>query len=235
VNALVRLWKLFVAPQQLFEHLREKPDWVLPFLLVAVVTTVAFIPIHPIYRDFQYQMIDKMVDEGKLDEKQAGLAYESVESPIRIVFDYAARPVLYLLMLLVQSLFFYWGANLLGGEATFKKGLAVTAYSGLVFVPGAIITDILILIKRDLLSGLNLAKILPAEMAEGSFLSRIVYQFLGHFEVFQVWALVLMCIGVAATMRLSKAKSYALVFVLWGIWIIISIVLTEVFGGFQAV
>jgi hypothetical protein len=235
MNAFVRLLRPFVAPQQLFEHLREKPDWFLPFILVAIVTTAAMLPIYSIYKDFQYQAIDKMLEDGKLDTEQAGFAYEAVGSPVRTIFDFAVRPVFYLIILLVQALFFYLGANMLGGESTFKKSLAVAAYSSLVFVPGAIITDILILIKRDMLSGLNLAKILPADMAEGGLFSRIFYQLLSHFDVFQVWALVLMSIGIAVTMQLSKAKSYALIFVLWGIWIVISIVLAEVFGGLQAV
>lgn len=234
MNPLKRILNLFCAPGELFAHLQEKPDWFIPFLVVAVFSLAAFAVVYPIYTDFQYEVLDQMVEDGKLNEEQAVGAYQSLESPVRMTIEFASRPVVFLLVILMQALFLYLGSNMLGGDGTFKRGLAVVSYSNLVFVLGAIVNTILVFLKRDIMVGLNLSKVLPADMADAGGFLQIIYKILGHFDVFQIWALVLMSIGVSITMSLSRNKGYGLVFTLWGIWIAVSIVISEVFSGFIA-
>lgn len=80
-----------------------------------------------------------------------------------------------------------------GAAATLSHGLAIAVYASVALLIGQVVATPLHYVRESLTSPLNLAVILPA-LDEGSLLAR----FFGTIDVFAVWWIALLAIGLAA-------------------------------------
>lgn len=104
---------------------------------------------------------------------------------------------------------------LMGGTATFKQILSVVAHSQIVMALGLIVGMPISYMKGTMTGTTSLSVLVPM-LDEGSFLAR----FLGMIDVFMVWYVVVLSIGLAVLYR-KKTRSIALV--LFGIYAVIAI------------
>ncbi len=112
-----------------------------------------------------------------------------------------------------------------GGNATFKQIFAVVAHTGPIAVLAQLFTVPMNMAQGSLSSKTNLAVFLP--MTEGSFLGRL----LGTIDVFLVWQLVVLAIGLGVLYRRRTQPIAITLFVIYGvIGLMIAAVMTQ-FGG----
>ena len=104
---------------------------------------------------------------------------------------------------------------MLGGEARFKQVLAVTAHAGVISLLQTLFTLPMNYQRQSMSSATNLAVFFP-DIAEGTFLASM----LGFIDLFWIWYLVVLAIGVAAVYRrkwTSVAGGLFVVYVLIGL------------------
>ena len=65
----------------------------------------------------------------------------------------------------------------------------------------------------------KLVSVGPALIVTAESVGENMNKFLGHFDILGIWYLVVVAIGLAKIANISSAKSFALVFVLWLIYI----------------
>ena len=104
---------------------------------------------------------------------------------------------------------------LMGGTATFKQILSVVAHSQIVMAL-ALVVSMPINYMKGTMTGATSLSVLAPMLDEGTFLAR----FLGMIDVFMVWYVVVLSIGLAVLYR-RKTKSVAMV--LFGIYAVIAI------------
>ncbi len=104
---------------------------------------------------------------------------------------------------------------LMGGTATFKQILSVVAHSQIVMAL-ALVVSMPINYMKGTMTGATSLSVLAPMLDEGSFPAR----FLGMVDVFLVWYVVVLSIGLAVLYR-RKTKSVAMV--LFGIYAVIAI------------
>ena len=104
---------------------------------------------------------------------------------------------------------------MMGGAATFKQILSVVAHSQIVMALALVVSMPLNYMKGSMTGATSLSVLAPM-LDEGSFLARL----LGMIDVFLVWYVIVLSIGLAVLYR-RKTKSVAMV--LFGIYAVIAI------------
>jgi hypothetical protein len=110
---------------------------------------------------------------------------------------------------------FYGAFTVMGGEARYKAVLAVVAHAGVISVLQQVFSLPVNYQRQSMSSATNLAVFFP-DLAEGSFLASL----LGFIDLFWIWYLVVLAIGLAAVYRrkwTSVAGGLFVVYVLIGL------------------
>jgi hypothetical protein len=213
-NSLQRVIGVLFAPDTTFRSIARRPDWVLPLVLLLVVSLVAGFIIA--------QHVDFASATREAMEQNKNMSAEQVDKAVRItasvskVFSYLS-PVLSLIGLLVIAGVLLLAFRLFGGEGDFKQAFSVTCYSSMPSIIKSVVTLIIIMAKGGMVPATQLATIVRSNLG---FLADykanpMAFALLSSFDIFSVWFLALLIIGFAYVSRLSKAKSAAIIISLW--------------------
>ncbi len=225
-NFLERWFGIYFSPAETYESINKKPDWIMPLLLLAVISTVALIVIMPVLKETQIQAI---MDRQGVDYDQAIAMFEKGEVFFKYVTPVISFIGVFIVGFAIAGIFFLIFNYILGGESSYKKVLSVYSYTA--FAVGVVATIVripLVLAKGSLKIQTSLAAFLPDDM-QGEFL----YRLLAKFDIFTIWQVVLLITGFSVIYRFSRGKSAAAVLTMWAIYIIFSVIMGGMFGGMQ--
>ncbi|HJQ22436.1 MAG TPA: Yip1 family protein [Blastocatellia bacterium] len=227
MNAVQRFFGTIFSPGETFQDINRKPTWLVP-LLICIVSSVAFMWFmfshfdEGWHRFMQKAMADRAAQSG--GPAPSGQDFEKIYTITRwgqtggagifaTIALFASAGVLALGMMLMQA------------KATFKKILSVVTWSWAVTgVLQLIVVIASVFVRgsdaqenfnpRDLgsMSLTNLAAFLPDDMSP--FLKGIA----ATFDVFSIWFLILLMIGLATVSGLKKANPSKMAPMVLGLW-----------------
>lgn len=217
------LLQVFFSPKELFVRLEEKPNWVLPFVTVIVVTLAVTIVLLPtVIRPFTLEKMESR--------------FEGSDEQLQKMRDIVAGPVLYGTS--IASAVFGTGAKMLiiagiytlitlplPGERRYRKLLSVTSYSALISVLGGIVGAAIMVARKSLEVSLSLNLFFPF-VEKDTFLFRLLKQ----ANFFTIWSLLVFALGLSIICKMNIKKSYVLVFALW----IVALLVGAALGGLGA-
>ena len=209
-----RLLRVFVAPGEVFREIREKPTWVLGFLLYwALGAVAAYLLLARV--DFVEVLESRFAASGQQAppnlEQSAGMAHGCA-----MVFSLIGPPIICLLIALV-----FMALRLFGGDFNFRQSLAITVH-GLMARTAAALVSIPVILSRDHISA--------EEMKSGAFLfSNLGFLALENaapwvsvlfmsVDVFTLATLVLLSIGYHVAGKVPRLRAFLFVF---GIWLLV--------------
>lgn len=220
---------ILTAPRQTMAAVVAHPRWLLMALVVVVVTGGAQLWFQStevgkqVTLDATIRQIESMgvtVSDEMYEQTRQGIMNPS---PARLGFSVVAMLVFPLIMWAVLAGVAYLVFGVFtGGSATFRQVYAVAVHSSVVGAVGALFTTPLNYV-RQATSATNLAVFLPF-LTEGSFLARLA----GMVDLFIVWWLAVLSIGIAVAY--GKKKSGGVAIVVFGLYALIAIG----FAAFQA-
>jgi hypothetical protein len=220
-----KIINIFFEPRRVFESLKIKPTWLVPFI-IAVLLAMGFLYFaFPLIMD---QQVEKIQENERIPEEQKEQIIEGMrEKDHPPLWQLALPPVFGLIVLVVVAgiLFFVFNV-ILGGDSTYLRALSVYSYSGLVAIPSTIVKFPLIMIKGDLNVQTSLALLLSAN-AKDTFL----YSVLSSFDIFSFWQVILVSMGMGVMYKYSTKKAFVAVLVLWIIYILAKSGLSTLLGG----
>jgi hypothetical protein len=220
-----KVLSIFFEPRKVFESLKIKPTWLVPFIIVILLGMVYYYYAYPIIMSEQ---VAKIQANEKIPEEQKQAIIERMgggEHPP--VWQLGITPIGGLIYLVIASAVLFLVFNvLLGGDSTFRKVFSVYCYSALVGIPATIVKLPLTLVKKSTDVQTSLAILLSPD-AKGSFL----YNILSSFDIFVIWQVILISIGLAVVYKFTPKKSYTTVFVLWIVYVFLKSGLSSLFGG----
>ena len=220
-----KVLSIFFEPKKVFESLKIKPTWLVPYIIVALLGIGFFYTTYPYIMN---QQVEKIKDNDKIPEEQKQVIIDRMtERAHPPVWQLFLAPVGTIVTLAVVAgiLFFVFNV-ILGGDSTFRRVFSVYCYSSLVGVPAMIVKYPLIMLKKDLNIQTSLALLLSAD-TRNSF----IYSFLSSFDVFTVWQLVLVSLGMGILYKYSTKKAFTTTAILWIIWVVAKSGLSSLFGG----
>ena len=211
-----RFMAVFTSPRALFEHLAERPTWVVPFL----VSLAAFVLVYMILLDpvIVPQQITRIEDSGRPNADQA---IAMMSGPIKYSF------VVFGLIFVAGATFLYAlavfvvGSFVLGGKFTYRHALSLVTHAGLVLLPSAILRVPLALVTKKAEVTFGPGAFFPIDQAEG-FGGRFLSFAMFGLDVFTLWQTALIALGVGVMARIAPPSRAAVP--VWVLFVIVTIV-----------
>jgi len=215
----------FLNPGSVFKSIKEKPEWLMPLIVVLVVMAILSILTISTTRDLiSAQQIEAMKERNATDE-QIEQAMKFSSGPIMLVFGGLGAIISTLVILLIFAALLNLFIPMLGGNGSFKLVFSVVSFSALVKIPGNIIRWILIFLKHSLLVSTSFALFVP-NLDTHSF----AYRLLNQIDFFILWEMLLVAYGISITNNLKKQNAYILIFALWIASVLLSVAVGGAFG-----
>lgn len=230
MGTLEKIVSIFISPTETFKSLDRKPDWIVPFVIVLILT------LGMQYLTLDIQINDRlamMEAQGGMSDEQLQAASAQMRGPMRyigLITTPFAIPVVWVVLAGLLLL----AANLtLGAEAEvkFRKVFSMVAWSSLVSSLAIILLTALMLMKGTSLGvTTDPTPLLPAQpLGEPKTLT---HRLLSKLDIFTIWQLILWTLGLSVFYRVAPQKAAIPVLSLWIIWIVVSVVAGGFLGKF---
>jgi hypothetical protein len=216
---------IYFAPSKVFNAIKEKPQWITPFIIVLIVVAVTAVVTVSLTRETIVARQEEVFQERGLSEEQIEQAKQFTSGPAIVISSAVSALIFTSILLLIFALVTNLFIPLFGGESGFKTVFSVICFSALVTVPAAILKIIMIAITKSPYVTTSLALLAP-NLAKTSF----VYQLLAGFDFFILWEMILVAMGISITSNLIKKNAYTLVFMIWIASVFIGVGLGSIFG-----
>jgi hypothetical protein len=235
LSEAARLVGVFFEPTKTFEDVAARPNFWVPLILVlglALVYLVLFSQ-HVGWERMIRQQLEsssratQLTPEQREMQLQMGLKFAPVAGYLGVLLGI---PVGYLI----------WAAILLGivkgilsAPVRFKQVYAAFCYAGM---PGLLMTILAIVVMYMKAPGdFNLANPLvfnPGALLERATTSKFVYSLASSLDLFRLWTLILVGIGLKAAggKKLSMGGAMGAVFVPWALWTLVAALLAGLLG-----
>ena len=224
-----RLINTFVAPSKIFTDLRRSASWWLPFLISAIVS-VMFVYVVDQKVGFRKAMENQIRIQPKQAERLERMPADQRETAMRQqtgfwrVFSYASPLVGLLFYLIIAAVLFATFKFAASADIGFKTMYALVVFAWL----PAIFVSLLAVVS--LLAGASSDGFLiqnPAATNLGIVVdptsSPVLYALLSSVDIFTIWSLILMAIGVTCISKVKRGAAFAVVFGWFGFWVLIKI------------
>ncbi len=217
MNTLERMAGVFTSPGRVFASVAEKPNWVIPTLVVVAVSLVVFMLAGDIFLAEGLERQERIMLEQGRDPAEVEQALEMTEKFGRI-FGYGAAVLTpFATVVVVAGVFLFIGNVIMGGKARYIQLLGVTAYSFLIVVLYRLVVLPIMLARETTKVTFSLAAFLP-EDASRTFL----YQLLTSVDVFYLWWAVVYAIGLGAVYKMRTQKMAGVVIGVYAVFAVVS-------------
>ncbi len=200
---------IVVAPRQTFEVVAAYPKWLAMFALTIVVTAV-------LTGGFFFTSVGQQAFLDMM-ERRPGSTAQSMEIMQKVAPYMGYITIGQLLIITPIVMVIIAGLlmavfTMLGGNASFKQVLAVLAHTGVISVLGQLVVIPLNYVTGSMTSSTNLGVLVPM-LDDRSFLAVL----LGSVDLFRVWLVVVLSIGLAVIYKRRTAPIATSLFVLYAL------------------
>ncbi|HEY2091047.1 MAG TPA: Yip1 family protein [Thermoanaerobaculia bacterium] len=212
-NTLQRITGVLFNPGPTFESIAQRPNILGPLLVFIVIGILSAVAVG-VKADFNSLAREAI-------EANPNIPPDRVESSVNMTkgimkVSMYASPLLIVLMLVITAGVCLLAFRMFGGEGNFNIALSVTIYAWFPRLIRGILGAIVVLTKGSM----SLYDLQNPVMSNLAFLfdpktQPVQYALGSALDIFNIWSLVLLIIGMAAMSKLSKARSATIVIVLW--------------------
>lgn len=219
---LTRWMWVYFSPHKAFAAVARRPMWVIPFILLILLSGIVSYISGPVNQEYMAQRIeqsDKIPEDRKAEilENMTGGA-----GPAQKAMRVGGGAIVAGIMMLIMGAFFLIINNMiLGGSARYAQALGAAVYVCLVWIPSWIVKIPLMLAQHTIHINFGPAALMSAE-AEGS----LMWAALSRIDVFGIWQLVLACIALSCLGGYSAKKASWAVVPLWIVYSVIVVFAT---------
>ena len=220
-----RLVGVLVAPGETFRSIAERPTWLPPLLVLALLAgAVGFVlqvrtdpeemvrgQLEMVKVDVPQEQVDKMIEdaENRSTGAKVGLA----------LIGALGQPLIYCIV----AVLFWSGFKMFGSEMDYLRSLATTLHAYLPFAVGSLINLPLMFTRETLTfeeasNGGVLVSSLKALAPEDA--PAVTEVLLGSIDLFTVWSLILLAIGYREVAKVSPAVASGIVILFWLVFVV---------------
>lgn len=212
------LWEVFTSPTSFFHKLAANPKILLPWVLIGIIALFGFIMMADII--FEMQWANPKFQEQM--QNNPGMTKERMQSFMAITTPVFGTLALLLSPLLVAALAYFWGSFVFGGQATFKQLLSVSLYGELLYFFGNMILLMpMVLAKQSLAVSFS-----PAVLVAHLGIESPAYIALSKISVFHIWEIIVLGIGFATCLNVTRNKGYVIALLSAGLVALIHVLYT---------
>jgi hypothetical protein len=206
---------IFYAPSQVYERRRDG-RFGLALLILVLVMVALFFATRAVMEPFYAALVDMQLDAMR--KGNPNLPADAIEKSRGMMETMAPLSMLVFapIIVFVTGIVLWLVGKMFDAKQTLKQAFMVSTYAQIPrFVLGGIISAVVAFILgpdriTDIFSlSLGLGRFAP----EGS--SMMVKQFLNRFELFTIWATVLLGIGLSVTGRIPRRQAFMAAGIVW--------------------
>ncbi len=218
MGMVARFISVFTDPKRAFLTIRKNHEWLVVLVLVSVLGLATYQLTRPIIRkDVIADLEETLKSNPNITEERREEIIESVAARFDNPVWQLVGPVFQLLaMVVVSAILLFLGNIILGGQTKFLYVLNMYALTLLIMIPESIVKVPLMISKESTKVQTSLALFVSSESAN-TFLGTL----LGKFDLFGLWQLVLIILGLSVLCRTPVSKSAWAVGIVWFIWVVI--------------
>ena len=220
-----RITDVFLDPKKAFADIAAKPSWILPVVLVILISLVGvyFYSTRVGWERAIRQNIETSSRTANMtaDQREAAIQMQVKFAPLAYVFVVLGPPLVAVIVGAVILLMCKMG----GASLTFKQTFAISAWAALTTAIQGILTIVVLFLKNpDEYNTMNpLAFNLGAFMEPPPSSSRFIYSLATSIDLFTIWKVLLIAVGISvAARKLTFSKAVILVAAPWLIWVLLS-------------
>jgi len=213
---VARISGIFFEPKKVFTFLNSKPSWFFAFLLILLIGVVIAEITLPQNLLLQKEIVSQSPRIASTPEVLDKMTEITTGKRISTVISETLKVIIGLILL---TSFVYFLCNIiLGGDSSYKRVLSIVTYTSFVPTLGAILKTPLIIAKNSADIQTSLALLMP----EGDF-TKIRYMLLGALEIFSIWQIILIALGITVLYKFSTTKAFIATLIGWAILVFIGI------------
>jgi len=212
---------VFTKPSEAFKHLHKKTDWLIPFIIIAIVGTIMGHFLQPLFvRDMtpivmrnmeKYRAMMSEEQYNQVIQQMENQRAEAAEGKFKWQTPVFATILPFIFLVVITTVCLLTGNFIFGGKAGFWLVMNVVAFAALVGLLGDIVRLLMVVAKDSVWVYTGLGILKPID--DGTFL----FYLLRQVDLFTIWRIVVTCIGLGVIYNM-KPKRFA--FVLFPIWIV---------------
>ena len=220
-----RLVGVFISPGESFKSIKEKPGWVLP-LIVSIALTYGFLfKVMPVLQaETRTRQVEAMEKRGmNSDQIEQAMERAGKITKISMLVGAGVGPIF---GFFIGTAIWMLVANVvLGGTAKFWSMLSTNIYRSFILTLGALIKLPLILSKKTMNVHFS-----PATFMSDASDKTFLYKFLAQLDLFTIWSVAVLCIGIAVVSGQETKKVAPWVVVVYVLYFAVSALLGGMFG-----
>jgi hypothetical protein len=211
---------VFTTPGATLAGVMEKKRWVAAFLLVLAAAAIFTYVTYPVVKVDQARLIR----ESPLADKIPADRLDAMDqfTPTQRVVGSLSASLFTALSLLLGAFFVYLFYKLGGVNGLFMQFFSAVSVASLIDgVLGGLVRTTLVLAKKSMFVSTGLAAFVP-----GLTVQSLWFVILSQFDLFAIWYLVVLALGLAAFAKISLQKSLTYV----GYYFVFKLVITTLFS-----
>ncbi len=219
-----RFWEAIRRPAGVFIYLKEKPTILAPFLLRASALIIFLIVSAPITAKLAVEQLSGQA--GQIPPQQLESATRMMQSPLMTVIAVISGLFALVIIWLLQAGVFNLIGSAWGDNQKYKVSLSLVSYAWVPLILRQILQSLAVLLSGEMVRP-GLSALLSAEtVTEPTGLSA----FLSYLDLFSVWNLILLIIGISAIHKISRARSAVLVLGYWAAAVLLAVAASSLPG-----
>lgn len=222
---------IFTEPGETYETIANTPKknyWIFPVLIsvvIGLISTFLFMQDAELVNKTMEKQKEKMrekfqesVKQGKMTQEDSEKAMESMNPKGMMfkVFGFGGAIIGPFVILLLLSVFYLIALKIMKAQFDFMNILNVVGLAMLISGIGNIIAVVISILKG------NLTSVGPGLLFSEESAGQKVYAMLTKIDLFSIWFYAVIAIGLSKIARVSIAKTAAVVFGLWIVYILVS-------------
>lgn len=203
VSPLNRLIMVFTSPTKAFKAIKQKPNILLPALVTGLVVLLFFLIFMQQHKEIYFQLM-----EQQMVKANPNVTSEMINTTVNFTLysTIIVTPIFTVAAFFLSALYYWVFVLIFSGEGKYKHFASLIAHVGLISLLQYIVRGIMIAITGDVSTDLlvtSAASLLPISMKNS-----LLYFALTKIEVFNIWRLIVIIIGLKEISRLKNYKVY---------------------------
>ncbi len=231
-----RLMDVFFAPSKTFTDLRRNASWWAPFLITAIVS-LCFVYVADQKVGFRKIAENQLRAQPKQADQLERMPADQREKQMQMrtgitrTISYAFFTFILLWSVVVAAVLFATLKFGLSAEVKFKTLFALMIYAGLPGILKAILAmaSLLAGVASDGFTFQNPVATNPGYFVDPASNS-VLYSFLTSFDVFSIWSMILVAIGITCIAKVKTGTAFAVVFGWFAVLVLFGVGINAVFS-----
>lgn len=220
-----RLAGVFFEPGKTFADVVERPRWVVPLLLI-ILSGIAFLYAfsnHVGWERYMHRMLDNNPRMQQLAPEQRERIFERQTKALPI-YSYVGTVIgTPLAFLVIAAILMGLVKGVLGVPVAFKQVFAVCCYASVPSILLRLLSILVMFLKEP--DDFNLQNPFvsnPGALMDPDSSSKFLYSLASSLDVFTIWIMLLIAVGLKAAggKRLSFAGALFAVLLPWAVWVL---------------